>query len=458
MNLDFLVVFLNSGFVAALNCSSPTPESLLHALEKELFPKNILRPVKRFSDSVNVSMTMTVVGVLGVNEKQQTLTIFIWQVLEWHIDGLSWDEKECGTKRVSVPRENIWVPDITITEIIDEDKSPKFPYVYLHNTGLVIDDKPVRVVSSCQLVIYTFPFDVQNCTLTFASFLHFATDIKMFQGTTVAEILKDSLKVMYTRGEWELIDIKAAPNTLDIFEESFSELKYYLILRRNPNLYIVNLIIPSTFLSIVDLFSFLLPPEAVDRAAFKMTLILGYTVFLLMMNDLLPVTGNQTPLLNAYFLVSFALMVISLLETVFIMNIQFSSSNYSPVPPWLSVLVLRYIAIAVCLPPQKKSNRITVSLQPPSGAMKTSSRDLQSISGNTPPVKPPPEPALDELRKLSTDLMAIRQNIDNHFLGSKTSQEWHLIGIVIDRLLFGLYIIFIFISFTTILVLWYSSY
>lgn len=66
MNLDFLVVFLNSGFVAALNCSSPTPESLLHALEKELFPKNILRPVKRFSDSVNVSMTMTVVGVLGV--------------------------------------------------------------------------------------------------------------------------------------------------------------------------------------------------------------------------------------------------------------------------------------------------------------------------------------------------------------------------------------------------------
>lgn len=56
---------------------------------------------------------------------------------------------------------------------MDEDKSPKTPYVYLYNTGLVYDDKPVRVVSSCRLQIYTFPFDVQNCSLTFESYLHF---------------------------------------------------------------------------------------------------------------------------------------------------------------------------------------------------------------------------------------------------------------------------------------------
>lgn len=65
-------------------------------------------------------------------------------------------------------------------------------------------------------------------------------------------------------------------------------------------MYVVNLLIPSCFLIAVDLFSFLLPPQNVDRSAFKMTLILGYTVFLLLMNDLLPVTGNTLPLISSY--------------------------------------------------------------------------------------------------------------------------------------------------------------
>ncbi len=71
-----------------------------------------------------------------------------------------------------------------------------------------------------------------------------------------------------------------------------------IVLRRRATLYVVNLLIPSCFLLSVDLFSFLLPPQSVDRASFKMTLILGYTVFLLLMNDLLPVTGNNLPLIS----------------------------------------------------------------------------------------------------------------------------------------------------------------
>lgn len=65
---------------------------------------------------------------------------------------------------------------------------------------------------------------------------------------------------------------------------------------------------------------------------------------------------------DVFFSVSLALMVASLLETVFITNIQFSSSEDSVVPHWLSVLVLQYIAVIVCLPPKKKSNRVTVFL------------------------------------------------------------------------------------------------
>ncbi|CAK6958169.1 -hydroxytryptamine receptor 3A-like [Scomber scombrus] len=412
-------------------------------------------------DPLNITISINVVGILEVDEKLQTLTIFLWQMLEWDIEGLSWDEKECGTKRVSVPWEKLWIPDVQITEFMDEDRSPKSPYIYIHNTGQVFDSKPLRVISSCRLVIYTFPFDIQNCSLTFGSHVHTDSDIRMIQGHTAEEILKESRDVIETNGEWELVDIKLAPNTLVLGDEgNFSKVIYYIVLRRRPILYIVNILMPSCFLITVDIFSFLLPPHSVDRCAFKMTLILGYTVFLLIMNDLLPVTGYTTPLLNVLFSMSFALMVISLLETIFITNIHCSFSQFSTVPHWLSVFVLQYLAVVVFLPPKKKSNHVTVSLFSPERAMNTCiipTIELQSTAGNTPSVKSPQELTADELRKLSNDLKAIRLQMEKHLEGTKISQEWYMIGIVMDRLLFGMYIVFMLVSFITITCIWVLS-
>ncbi|KAM7387949.1 hypothetical protein PAMP_024153 [Pampus punctatissimus] len=463
--LIVICFMLLHGFGAALDCTSPTPEALFSALEKDLFTKTLIRPTKSFSDTLNVTISITVVGILGVDEKSQTLTVYLWQELSWHIGGLSWDKKKCGTERVSVPREKLWVPDIHISEFMDEDKSPKTPYVYLYNTGRVYDDKPIRVISSCRLGIYTFPFDVQNCTLTFGPFLHYGTDVRMIQGAAAEDILTASKKVIETNGEWELIDIKALPLNQFIEDINYSGVQYFIVLKRRAILYVVNLLIPSCFLITVDLFSFLLPPHSVDRSSFKMTLILGYTVFLLIMNDLLPVTGETTPLINVFFSISLALMVASLLETVFITNIQFSSSQYSAVPQWLSILVLRYLAFLVCIPPKKKSNRITVSLkQPPpesvtdlSNITNISQRPFRTVSSEILSVKPAPEPqdrVLDELKSLNRDLTAIRLQVDKHFQESSSSHEWYMIGIVIDRLLFAIYIGFILVSFITIITIW----
>ncbi|XP_029905526.1 5-hydroxytryptamine receptor 3C-like [Myripristis murdjan] len=467
-----LMLLHDSHFGATLNCSSPTPEALFDALDKELFSKKLWRPVKNFSTPTNVNISFTLVGILGVDEKSQSLTVFLWQVLEWNIEGLSWDEEECGAWRVSVPRDKLWVPDVYISEFMDEDQSPQTPYVYLDNKGHIYDDKPLRVVSTCRLGIYTFPFDVQNCSLTFGSYLHFGTDIRMVQDYDVKGILAESIEVMQTSGEWELVDLKAAPSVLELHEGSYHRVKYFLVLRRIPVLYVVNLLIPSCFLITVDLFSFLLPPESVDRSAFKMTLILGYTVFLLLMNDLLPVTGETAPLINIFFSVSFALMVASLLETVFITHVQFSSSRYNAVPHWLSVLVLQYLARVVCIPPKKPSNRVTVTINPKATVQPEMSISISPTAGEKaqPPIhisaavspeKPPQnplEPALDELRKLSRDLLAIRLQMDKHLQGSQSSREWQMIGMVIDRFLFGVYIAFITMSFITIIWIWIQSH
>eukprot|EP00063_Salmo_salar_P030488 XP_014005323.1 PREDICTED: 5-hydroxytryptamine receptor 3A-like [Salmo salar] len=283
-----------------VNCTKPNTISLLAALENVMKLYSI-RPVMNLSTPTNISMYFTLYGILGVEEKAQLLNTYIWLVKEWENEFFSWDPVQCGSANISLPRERFWSPDVVINEFMDQSTAPIIPYVYIKHTGKVLDANPVRVVSSCNMEIYTFPFDVQNCTFTFRSYIHHMSDIRIILGKKVEDILKRSISVLSTEGEWELMDIKSSKFKLSTFNQGesnpYDELCFYIVLRRRATLYVVNLLIPSCFLITVDLFSFLLPPQNVDRSSFKMSLIFGYSVFLLIVNDLLPVTGSTIPLI-----------------------------------------------------------------------------------------------------------------------------------------------------------------
>ncbi|KAM3876393.1 5-hydroxytryptamine receptor 3C-like [Diretmus argenteus] len=434
-----------------LTCSRPDPPALLEALTPT-FNLSSIRPVLNISTTTNVSVDFTLYGILGVDEKAQLLTTYIWQRFTWQNEFVSWDPIQCGTDKISLPRENFWVPDVVINEFMDENTAPYVPYVYLDHNGQMNDAIPARVVSSCNLNIYTFPFDIQNCTLTFNSYTHKEADIVITLFRPVEDFVKISRKVMTTMGEWQLLDITCHKYTLRKNEWGVAELAFHITLRRRPTLYVVNLLIPSCFLITLDLFSFLLPPQSVDRSSFKMTLILGYTVFLLIMNDLLPITGNTIPLINVFFSLCLALMVASLLETILITNLLCGSSKVTPVPRWVQVFVLHILGRLVGLPAEPKEQR----------EVKTSPLVAEeSKAGEKRPEEKGSEvedKALEELRRLGKDLQAIRLQVDQQLTGDQRSEEWIQVGFIMDRLLFGLYIFFISVSFTTIIIIWVTSY
>ncbi|XP_043078446.1 5-hydroxytryptamine receptor 3C-like isoform X2 [Puntigrus tetrazona] len=437
-----------------LSCSEPTTDGLLTALKENIFGKTEIRPVINLKSPTNINVTFTLYGILDVDEKAQKLNTFLWVNLVWNIEGLSWDPVECGTDRISIPRKQLWRPDIVINEFIDENKVPDTYYLYIEYAGRVMDDFPFHVISSCNLDIYTFPFDIQNCTFTFNSYQHTVLDVHLSFAEPVEEAFKNSLNVMATKGEWELVDMLAEKPMIPPQEMNTSRdtLTYYIVLRRRATLYVVNLLIPSCLLITVDLFSFLLPPQNVDRSAFKMTLILGYTVFLLLMNDLLPVTGNSLPLINAFFSLCLALMVASLLETILIINIQCGSTHYGPLPQWVKTLFLNYVAKLVHL--SKKPNEQYCD----SEEHRTDIKHCDPAVENTQSDAAFKTPALLELRKISHELLSIRQQVHKHLPADESADEWMHLGQVIDRLLFCLYIAFLSISFITIVAFWLYWY
>ncbi|XP_042561285.1 5-hydroxytryptamine receptor 3A-like [Clupea harengus] len=426
----------------ALNCSEPTTQSLLAAFNANIFNLIDVRPVNHLQTTTNISIYFTLFAILGVT---------------WRIEFLSWDPEECGASAITLPRKKLWMPDVVINEFVDKSKAPDTLYVRVNNTGYVTDGRPVGAKTSCNLNIYTFPFDIQRCSYTFNSYMHSAASVRLSFGKPVEDILKRSMELMETMGEWELLDMSSEKQDLVAKNSGvWDQLTYYITLRRRATLYVVNLIIPSCFLITLDLFSFILPPQSVDRSAFKMTLILGYTVFLLLMNELLPVTGNSIPLLNVFFSICLALMVASLLETIIVTNILHNSKDYRAVPRWVRVLVLEFMARLVCLP-QKKTDQVIIFQNQDSIFTVKTKPGAQADEVDTSPAKGPASETVEELRKVRRQVQDLQQQISKNSESDQKTEDWIHIGYVIDRFLFILYGIFISVSFIAIVIIWIHS-
>ncbi|XP_038554070.1 5-hydroxytryptamine receptor 3A-like [Micropterus salmoides] len=435
--------------------SGPTYESMQAVFDLQSF-----RPAVNLSNPTITNISFTLYAVLGVNEKTQILTTFLWLRLYWHHEFLVWDPDECdGVTRISLPVSRLWSPDIIVYEFVDDDVSQACPYVYLNYTGRIRWDRMLRLVSACNLEIFSFPFDVQNCTFTFGSYMHTIKDLRVSPALTFKEMSENSKRYLEASGEWELVDILGETSILQFGVDELDIITFWVVIKRRPILYVVNLLIPSSFLMLIDILSFYLPPHSVDRATFKMTLILGYTVFLLIMNNLLPSTANGTPIIGIYFSVCLALMVISLLETVVITNVlHHSSMKYQEVPHWIRVVVLKYIANLICY-------RWSEDVQPLSIPQKDKTDSSNGVSGpwiiqpasQTPdqhPASTGGTAALPELQQICQYLGDLRDHLTKLQKENELQDKWCHVGYVLDYLLFRIYLLLISCYALVIIFMW----
>uniref|UniRef100_A0A3B4H482 5-hydroxytryptamine receptor 3A-like n=1 Tax=Pundamilia nyererei TaxID=303518 RepID=A0A3B4H482_9CICH len=417
-----------------LSCG-PTHESLQAVFDLQPF-----RPAVNLSNPTIANISFTLYAVLGVNEKTQILTTFLWLRLYWHNEFLVWDPKECdGVTKISLPVKELWSPDIIVYDV-DDDVSQACPYVYVNHTGHIRWDRMLRLVSSCNLEIFSFPFDVQNCTFTFGSYM-------VSPALPFKEMSLNSKRYLEASGEWELVDILGETSILKFGIDEWDIITFWVVVKRRPVLYVVNLLIPSSFLMLIDILSFYLPPHSVDRASFKMTLILGYTVFLLIMNDLLPSTANGTPIIGIYFSVCLALMVISLLETVIITNVlHHNSLKYREVPKWVRVVVLKHIANLICY-------RWPEDIQPPSTPQKDKPGNC-SLFDFLISTFLPGTSALPELQQICQYLAELRAHLVSLQKESQLLDQWCHVGYVLDFLLFRIYLLIISCYAMVIVTMW----
>ncbi|XP_019960776.1 5-hydroxytryptamine receptor 3A-like [Paralichthys olivaceus] len=313
-----LLVFFTGDVRSEENCSYQDVLNYLNiSRTNERFTMS--RPVKNYRHATQVYLEVLLYAILDVVEKEQKFIPYVWTVMRWHNEYISWDPKQfCGIDNVSLPTELLWKPDITIEEMTEKDRAPPSPYLTINDKGDVEVHNDQVLVSSCRMHIYKFPFDIQSCSLSFKSVIHTAKDIRLRPSDNSSEATEWSREVMRTQYEWLFINMTVtANNATDPLGQDI--IVYTINMRRRSALYIVNFILPILFFLGLDLASFLISDTGSEKLNFKVTVLLAVTVLQLILNEILPSSSNRIPLIAVYCIGIFALMMLSLLETILVM-------------------------------------------------------------------------------------------------------------------------------------------
>ncbi|KAK7895436.1 hypothetical protein WMY93_020761 [Mugilogobius chulae] len=222
---------------------------------------------------------------------------------------------------------NCHVASISIMLQVEKDKAPPSPHLFIYSNGEVEVQNDQVLVSTCRMRVHRFPFDTQSCNLSFKSVIHTVKDIRLVASESSIEATEQSLEVMRTQYEWLFINIKI--QNITTFEEQ-DMVVYTINMRRRPLLYIVNFLCPVLFFVSLDLASFLISHGGGEKLTFKVTVLLAVTVLQLILNEILPSSSDQIPLIATYCIGFFALMLVSLLETIVVMYLMKKDDH--PVP------------------------------------------------------------------------------------------------------------------------------
>uniref|UniRef100_A0A2I3G1W2 Cholinergic receptor nicotinic alpha 4 subunit n=1 Tax=Nomascus leucogenys TaxID=61853 RepID=A0A2I3G1W2_NOMLE len=290
-----LLLLLGTGLLRA----SSHVETRAHAEErllKKLFSgyNKWSRPVANISDVVLVRFGLSIAQLIDVDEKNQMMTTNVWVKQEWHDYKLRWDPADYeNVTSIRIPSELIWRPDIVLYNNADGDFAvTHLTKAHLFHDGRVQWTPPAIYKSSCSIDVTFFPFDQQNCTMKFR--------VLMVQGPLVTP-----------------------------------DISYAFVIRRLPLFYTINLIIPCLLISCLTVLVFYLPSECGEKITLCISVLLSLTVFLLLITEIIPSTSLVIPLIGEYLLFTMIFVTLSIVITVFVLNVHHRSPRTHTMPTWV---------------------------------------------------------------------------------------------------------------------------
>ncbi|NXC40494.1 ACHA5 protein, partial [Penelope pileata] len=307
-----------------------------------------VRPVERLNDTIKIKFGLAISQLVDVDEKNQLMTTNVW------------------LKQVSVKREKEQTAGMTITKHIFlfkahtlhhncmlmsfsfsadgrfEGTSTKTVVKY---DGTIAWTPPANYKSSCTIDVTFFPFDLQNCSMKFGSWT--------YDGSQVDLILEDydvDKRDFFDNGEWEIVTATGSKGNRTDGCCWYPFVTYSFIIRRLPLFYTLFLIIPCIGLSFLTVLVFYLPSNEGEKISLCTSVLVSLTVFLLVIEEIIPSSSKVIPLIGEYLVFTMIFVTLSIVITVFAINIHHrSSSTHNAMAPWVRKIFLHKLPKLLCM-------------------------------------------------------------------------------------------------------------
>ncbi|CAH1254221.1 CHRNA7 [Branchiostoma lanceolatum] len=346
--------------------AAPLREKLLENYDRRV------RPVRDQNTPVTLDVDVALRQVVDLNELQEVFTTLLWLRLYWTDELLQWNASQYdGLTSTTFHSSEVWRPDIFLINNIGEGSGNLLPVtdVSVSSEGRVAWRQPSMFSSSCKVDVSQFPYDEQTCMLEFSSWLYGGNDLDLWNiSATMDETAfqqNDQFEVTYTKVERKVTYYDCCPGP-------WPSIELHIHLKRRRLFYVVNMVVPCLDLLMLNLAAFYIPPDSGERLGFTITVLLSLVVFQQLLTTQLPATSTSTPLLGgcstkfrlykltlsllgAYFITgkfftaTIALVTISLLITILVLRLSHPSHPSRPLPRWLHVLILHYMASFFCM-------------------------------------------------------------------------------------------------------------
>ena len=220
---------------------------------------------------------------------------------------------------------------------------------------------PAIYKSSCTIDVTYFPFDEQWCEMRFGSWTFDANQVRLIREKPMAN-LDDYLP----SGTWDVIEAPSEEIEYMVDGVKRMELVYKFRIRRKTLFYTVNLIIPTVLISFLSIFVFYLPTDEGEKMTLCISILLALVVFLLLVSKILPPTSIVIPLIAKYLLFTLIMNIVTILNTVIIINWNYRTPRTHNMPRWVRVVFTEFLPKILFMkrrinPDKNESNSTTIT-------------------------------------------------------------------------------------------------
>nr|DBA26292.1 TPA: hypothetical protein GDO54_010573 [Pyxicephalus adspersus] len=300
-----------------------------------------LRPVDHQDDTLDIFLSLTLSNLISLKEADETLTTNVWVEHGWYDNRLTWDRKEFyNISTLRVPPDMVWLPKL----ILENNNNGQFEVAYYSNVlisheGYMYWLPPAIFQTPCSINVNYFPFDWQNCSLKFSSLTYNAKEInlKLMEATDKptnrsypVEWIVIEKAAFTENGEWEIVHIPAKKNIdRSVSPEStkYQDITFYLIIKRKPLFYIINILAPCVLIALMANLVFYLPADSGEKMTLAISVLLAQSVFLLLISQRLPETSLAIPLISKYLTFIMILVTIVVVSCVVVLNMHFRTPS-----------------------------------------------------------------------------------------------------------------------------------